>query len=319
MYLQPMAMTSAPANSADAAQVSSNTLSDPATIPPLRFKVDDMRLGESSLGTAELVTAPIANGLRIEKLTTNGKALSISANGDWIKQGGSSLSRLSMQFSSNDLGNMLNALGFRGKIVGGKTKASLQGQWPGSPAEFSLSRFQGRLKADIGEGRLLDVKPGGSGRILGLVSLTELPRRMTLDFSDFFSKGFAFNYMRGEFLIADGKASTARWVVDGPSADIIFTGTTGLRDQTYDQRVEVLPKAGGVLPVIGAVTGGPAGAAIGAVAQAVLQKPLKQATRTVYRVSGSWENPVTEVVEKGPAKKSTGSSSNSQAKNSESL
>ena len=41
-------------------------------------------------------------------------------------------------------------------------------------------------------------------------------------------------------------------------------------------------------------------AILGAVAQAVLQKPLKQAARTVYRVTGPWKEPVIEVVEKGP-------------------
>lgn len=278
-------------------------LSDPAKVPALRFRIDDLRLGGSLLGVASLRTSPMPGGLRIEEFSTTGKALRIDAKGDWTVQAGAPLSRLSMRFSSNDLGEMLGALGFRGKIDGGKTTASLEGQWVGSPAEFSLTRFQGRLKADVGEGRLLDVEPGGSGRILGLVSITELPRRLTLDFSDFFSKGFAFNYMRGEFLIADGRAVTQRWMVDGPSSDIIFSGATDLRSQTYDQRVEVLPKAGGVLPAIGLLAGGPAGAAVGAVAQAVLQSPLKQATRTVYSLSGPWENPKTEVIEKGPAKK----------------
>ena len=64
--------------------------------------------------------------------------------------------------------------------------------------------------------------------------------------------------------------------------------------------MNVLPKAGGVLPAIGLVAGGPVGAAVGAVAQAVLQKPLKEAARTVYRVTGPWKDPKVDVVEKGP-------------------
>ena len=41
-------------------------------------------------------------------------------------------------------------------------------------------------------------------------------------------------------------------------------------------------------------------AALGAVAQAVLQVPLKQATRTVYSVQGPWAEPDVDVVERGP-------------------
>ena len=42
--------------------------------------------------------------------------------------------------------------------------------------------------------------------------------------------------------------------------------------------------------------------AAGAVAQAVLQKPFKQMTRTLYSVQGSWDEPTIEVVERGPAR-----------------
>ena len=125
---------------------------------------------------------------------------------------------------------------------------------------------------------------------------------MTLDFSDFFAKGFAFNTARGDFTFNDGVARTDNLHIDGPAAEIRVTGVTQMRDKTYDQRVEVLPKAGGVLPVVGFLLGGPAGAAAGAVAQGMFNKPLKQTTRVVYHVTGPWEKPVVTVVEKGPAK-----------------
>ena len=154
----------------------------------------------------------------------------------------------------------------------------------------------------MGEGRLLDVDPGGGGRVLGLLSLAEIPRRLTLDFSDFFKKGFAFNTVRGDFNFVDGVARTDNMHIDGPAAEIRVSGTTRMREKTYDQRVEVLPKAGGVLPAIGFLVGGPAGAAVGAVAQGVFNKPLKQTTRVVYRITGPWKKPEVEVVERGPAK-----------------
>ena len=37
------------------------------------------------------------------------------------------------------------------------------------------------------------------------------------------------------------------------------------------------------------------------VAQAVFQKPLKQQTRTVYKITGPWKKPDVVVIEKGPA------------------
>jgi uncharacterized protein (TIGR02099 family) len=275
---------------------------DPTRVPSLRFTIDDLRLGSAQLGKAELSTTRTASGMRIERFSTRAKSLSLDAAGEWIRTPGGSRSNLKLDFRADSLGQMLDALGFVGMVDGGKTQATLAGSWPGSPGSFSLANMSGTLHADVGEGRLLDVEPGGSGRILGLISLAEIPRRLTLDFSDFFAKGFAFNTVRGDFTFSDGHARTDNLRLDGPAAEIRVGGAADLRRETYDQRVEVLPKAGGMLPALGMLAGGPAGAAIGVVAQAVLQKPLKQQTRTVYKITGPWKKPVVEVIERGPAR-----------------
>jgi len=275
---------------------------DPSALPPMRIAIADLHIGASQLGHSELQTSPIANGMRIDKWSTRAKNLSLDAAGEWVKNGSGSRSNMRIEFTAASLGQMLDTLGYGNMVEGGKTHAVLTGSWPGSPGEFALATLSGSLKAEVGEGRMLDVEPGGSGRILGLLSLAEIPRRLTLDFSDFFKKGFAFNTVKGDFSFSDGVARTDNMHIDGPAAEIRVSGSTQMRDKLYDQRVEVLPKAGGVLPAIGFLVGGPAGAAVGAVAQGVFNKPLKQSTRVVYHVSGPWDKPVVKVVEKGPAK-----------------
>ncbi len=274
---------------------------DPAVLPPLRFSVKDLRLGAMTLGQAELQATPVAQGLRVDRFTTRARRMQLTASGEWLRAGeGKSRSRFDVDFSALALGELLASFGLAGMVEDGPIKGKLQGSWPGSPGAFALVNFDGRLRVDVGEGQLLEVEPGGRGRVLGLISLAEIPRRLSLDFSDFFQKGFGFNTMRGEFVFADGRASTDLLEINGPAAEIRVSGSTDLRLQQYDQRIEVLPKAGGALPVIGAIAGGPVGAAVGAMAQAVLQKPLKQAARTVYRISGPWKEPKVEVIEKGP-------------------
>ena len=277
---------------------------DPAKVPSLKFSIDDLRVGASQLGKTDLQTTQTINGMRIDRFVTKSKNFSINAAGDWIKTASGSRSNLKLDFTTDSLGKMLDGLGFVGMIQNGKTKASLNASWPGSPGAISLGSINGNLKVEVGEGRLLDVEPGGSGRILGLISLAEIPRRLTLDFSDFFSKGFSFNTMQGDIAFADGLANTKNLRINGPAAEIKVSGTADVRKQEYDQRIEVLPKAGGLLPAIGMLTAGPAGAAVGVAAQAVLQKPLKQTARTVYHVTGPWKKPKVDVVEKGPAKSS---------------
>jgi uncharacterized protein YhdP len=92
--------------------------------------------------------------------------------------------------------------------------------------------------------------------------------------------------------------------IDGSSAQINIRGAANLRNQTFDQTIEVLPKAGNLLTAVGAIAGGPVGAAVGAVANAVLQKPLGQMTAKNYRVTGPWKDPKVDVVEKPAAQRS---------------
>jgi len=280
----PDAMPSAPARNID-----------PAGLPPLHLWVKDLRLGAAQLGTARIETVPIAGGLRVEQLDTSSPVIQVRARGDWTQDKGSERSRFAVTFSAENLGRMLDALGFAGIVEGGQTIVQLDGEWQGSPAQFGLSRIAGTLHAKVGQGRILDVDPG-AGRLLGLVSLQQIPRRLSLDFSDFFRSGMSFDSIEGQFELRTGDAFTTDLVVKGPSADIAVSGRTGLSARDYDQELQVTPKVGSVLPVVGALALGPVGAAAGLVAQGVLRNPLDTMTRARYRVTGSWEKPQIDLI-----------------------
>ena len=46
------------------------------------------------------------------------------------------------------------------------------------------------------------------GQLLGLFSISSLKKRLSLDFSDFFSSGLSFDMMTGEFNFSEAKAKT---------------------------------------------------------------------------------------------------------------
>ena len=264
---------------------------DPTRVPPLHLDVVDLRFGDAKLGHLILQTRPIAQGLHIEQLDATAKSQTVNATGDWTRQGSTATrTHLAIEFHADSLGKMLDAFGFKGMVAAGKTQAKLQGGWPGSPAAFRMAALDGTLDLDVGEGRLLEIKPG-AGRVLGLVSLAELPRRLSLDFRDFFDKGFSFNTLRGRFVFANGQARTDDLAIKGPAADIHVSGSADLVAQRYDQTIEMLPKTGGMMTAVGAIAGGPIGAAVGAVAGEVLKRPLQQMGRKRYHVTGPWSNP----------------------------
>jgi uncharacterized protein YhdP len=165
---------------------------------------------------------------------------------------------------------------------------------------LKLASLDGTLHLDAREGQLTEVEPG-AGRVLGLLSIARLPQRLTLDFHDFFSKGFAFNTLKGDIALGSGQARTDNLRIDGPAAEIKISGVADMRNETYDQTVDVFPKAGNLLTAVGAIAGGPVGAAIGAAANMVLKKPLGQLAAKTYHVSGPWKQPKVEVVTRSQA------------------
>jgi uncharacterized protein YhdP len=137
--------------------------------------------------------------------------------------------------------------------------------------------------------------------LLGLFSIAELPRRLLFDFGDVFRKGMAFDSIRGNFTLGNGDAVTHDLEIRGPAADIKVDGRTGLRAHDYDQTVSVFPKVGSTLPLLGAVAGGPVGAAAGLALQGLLGSGLAQASGTTYKVTGSWEKPLIVKINPAPA------------------
>jgi uncharacterized protein (TIGR02099 family) len=268
---------------------------DPAAIPPLHLWVRDLRLGDAQLGETRLETYPRGRGLHVELFESRSPELEVRARGDWLRERAGDRSRFELSFIAQNLGRMLDALGYSGFVEGGQTLAQFNVAWPGSPADFGLANLSGTLDLSIGSGRILEVEPG-AGRILGLASLQAIPRRLALDFSDLFAPGMSFNAINGSFRFADGNAWTEDLRLDGPAAAVGIRGRTGLADRSYDQELDVYPRLGGALPVFGAIAGGPAGAAAGLVAQNVFARPLDQVARARYRVTGSWDQPEIEQV-----------------------
>lgn len=283
------------ANEGSAAASGDETPINPANIPPLSLDVDDLRFGGAQLGSARLRTRALPAGMQIEQLQLRSEEQNIDVIGTWLGVGERAHTQLDVRVDSRDMGRLADSLGYVGRIGGGHGNVHLAAGWPGTPADFDVSAVQGSLSIDARDGHLLELEPG-AGRVLGLLSVAELRRRLMLDFSDFFYKGFAFNRMQGSVKLGAGVATTESLVIDGPAAEIRVRGDTDLRAQQFDQTIDVLPKSANVLTAVGAVAGGPIGAAVGAVANAVLRKPLSEMGAKSYRVTGSWKDPKVEVI-----------------------
>ena len=271
---------------------------NPGKIPPMLFEVVDLRIGDLALGSARFRSSSVASGMRLDEFTARSQKQRMKASGSWTGRNDAARTQLKLDVDSDDIGVLLAGLGLAGQVAGGKGKLGAQAAWRGGPDAFDPRTIDATIALDAHDGRLLELEPG-AGRVLGLLGIAQLPRRLTLDFRDFFEKGFAFDRITGDVRLGQGSARTDNLTIDGPAADIHVRGSADLRTQRFDQTVEVFPKSGGLLTAVGALAGGPIGAAVGAMANAVLEKPLQGVGAKTYRVTGPWKSPTVEVSSRG--------------------
>jgi len=157
--------------------------------------------------------------------------------------------------------------------------------------QFDAARAEGNLHLNIKKGNIAEVE-AGAGRLLGLFSLSALPRRLALDFRDTFKAGFQFDEINGDFTFRDGNAYTDNLTTTSPVAQITVEGRTGYLQQDFDQKVVVTPKVSGSLPVAGGLIFGlEIGAAI-VLFDKIFGDKINKASSREYHVTGSWDEPV---------------------------
>ena len=138
--------------------------------------------------------------------------------------------------------------------------------------------------------------------MFGLLSLTALPRRILLNFSDVFAKGFGYDSIEGDFTLQQGDAYTQNLVMKGPAASIHLVGRTGLAKHDFDEALIVDASVGSSLPVVGALAGGVGVGAVVFLLTEIFKKPLTKAGEVRYHLTGSWDNPaLTKVPDAVPA------------------
>lgn len=277
--------------------LSSQTSSvNPIGLPPLHVLIEDLRWGNLNLGRARLESHPSAEGVEVELIDVSGPDLRLNGNGRWVMRDGRAESQFIGRLTTDEVEGLLESAGYQAALNAERTQLEVDLRWPGAPLDFELGRLSGVLDLQIADGTIPEARPG-AGRLLGLGSLTALPRRLTLDFRDVFGSGLKFDQIEGRFDLAAGFARTDALVVYSPAARITISGDTDMAARRYDQQVRVEPGIGGTLPVIGVLAGGPVGAAAGLVLQSILDRPLRGIAEARYTVTGPWHEPLIELVE----------------------
>ena len=298
-------------------------LDDQSTsVPALDIVVDDLELRGKKLGRVEVEAVNLGAGAaarevgvrewRLNKLNVLLPEASFSATGNWaaapaqsVTAGSPRLPRppgerrrtvMNFRLDIGDSGELLTRFGMKEVVRGGKGRMEGQVAWLGSPLTLDYTTMNGQFNVNVETGQFLKADPG-LAKLLGVLSLQSLPRRLTLDFRDVFSEGFAFDFVRGDIRIEQGIALTNNLQMKGVNAAVLMDGRADIARETQDLRVVVVPEINAGTASLVATVINPAIGLGSFLAQIFLRRPLIQAATQEFHVDGTWTDPKVTKVE----------------------
>ena len=262
-------------------------------LPAIDLKIDKLSYKKNELGRLQL-NAENSHGDAPQWNATfnlNNPDGDVDGRVAWRPDDALSQTQLAFEIKSNNVGKTLDRLGFADSLKRGSAKLAGTLSWQSSPVDPDYPTLTGGFHLSAEKGQFNKLEPG-VGRLLGILSLQSLPRRITLDFRDIFSEGFAFDDIEGDFNVLNGLMNTDNLEVSGPAAKVFMKGDIDLVAETQNLRVKVQPALGESIAV-GAMLAAtnPVTGVIAWAAQKLLKNPLDKVFAYDYKVSGSWTDP----------------------------
>ena len=257
--------------------------------PALDVVADNFEYNQKKLGALSIVAFENGEDWVIEKMQITNPDSTLNVQGNWHNWVRNPNTNFVVAFNTNNINKTLKRFGQPDAVKGGQAELTGVLHWPGSPHEFDASALSGHLKLDVSKGQFLKVDPS-VGRLLGLLSLQSLPRRLSLDFRDLFSDGFAFDKITASAKIDNGILRSDDFFMTGPAAEARIKGETNLKTETQRLNVKVIPHVSDSLS-LAAFAGGPIAGVAAFVAQKLLKDPFNKIVSSEYTIIGTWDKP----------------------------
>lgn len=308
---------------AAAAEVETILNEQPAGIPALDIVVDDFELRGKRLGRVEVEAINRGGGVlareggvrewRLNKFNMTTPEAVLTASGNWASTNaqtslllpgapvrgvaGPRRTVLKFKLDINDGGGLLARFGMKDVVRRGRGKMEGQVAWQGSPITLDYPSLAGAFTVNVEAGQFLKAEPG-IAKLFGVLSLQALPRRLSLDFRDVFSEGFAFDFLRGDIAIEQGIAKTNNLQMKGVNAAVLMEGRADIAKETQEVKVVVVPELNAGTASLIATVINPAVGLGSFLAQYFLRKPLAEAATQEFYIDGSWVDPKITKVER---------------------
>jgi len=275
-------------------------------LPALDIEVQNFDLLDKHLGK---LVVKASNGRRdganvwnIDDLEVDNPDAALKAKGDWVIRNNQNRSHLSYNLELKNAGGTLDRLGFANVLSKGKGNMAGEVSWNGVPYSLDVPSLSGKVsELKVEKGQFLK-GDAGAAKLLGVLSLQSIPRRLTLDFRDVFSSGFAFDMISMTANVENGVLSTKDLKMAGLDATVVMDGSADMVNETQNLHVVVVPRVDAGAASLGYILINPAIGVGTFLAQLFLKDPLSKALAEEMQITGPWADPKVTKISKSDKK-----------------
>jgi len=276
-----------------------------ADMPAINVAIAQLMYQGEDYGYWRFQFKPSATSLTLDNLHGKLKHTRVLANADgvsklhWdIYQGNTGKpvkTYYSGRLEGENMADVLSAWGYSQNVQSRNFNAEIQASWQGEPGDYAFAKLDGVVDFALNKGSFVDMKSSSSNalKVLSVINLSNLLRRLKLDFSDLTDEGLSYDSATGHIRLAQGVVYMEAPALEIKSAasQINIVGKADTNTEQLDLDFSVTLPLASNLPWIAALAAGLPTAAGVYVISKLLKKQVDKLSSALYKVSGDFENP----------------------------
>ena len=276
---------------------------DPRSLTKMRFKADEVTIGERAFGAWRFTLDPGIEGADFNDLAFDFRGLRLgNLNAEeidpaapqphfsWLYDGIGHRSALEGVLQASNMAEVLTENGIAPSLNSASAEFVTNITWPGSPAFFAGAHLSGDITIDINDGRFQQAAgSAGALKLISIINFDAIMRRLRFS-DDLLRRGLAYDSIDGNLRLDDGQVSILdQLVISGPSSLYQISGNLNLADQTIDGEMYLTLPVSANIPWLGLLTAN-IPLAVGAyLFDRIFGDQVNNLTSAVYTLKGPWE------------------------------
>lgn len=263
-------------------------------IPPMQIELRRLLVNDLDYGYWSFNVENDADSVRVSDLNGLVRFLEVTGDMEWrFAEQQRQSTHLNLNIRGGNINRFLTASGFTPIADSQSVRATADVSWPGSPLYFAGLGLVGSVDFDLRNGAIYELEEFDSIKLIGLMNVTRIFRRLSLDFRDVLNAGFSYDQIAGDLVLNQGVVSVGdRLLLDGSGAKMFFNGSYDVPTDQLDAEGVVIARvtnAAGLVALGAGVT--PPLALLVIFGERAFERELERLFSVRTEISGSLRDP----------------------------